>query len=121
MDTYCHDVSEDFFETISRGLPSLAEIGKLSEFFKALGTPSRLTIIAALAQEELCGCDLSVITGLTKSSISHQLRILRQVNLVDFRKEGKRSVYFLSDSHVRELFRNAYEHVNELPQTSHLR
>ena len=86
---------------------------KLAETFKVLGDPTRTEVLYALLQDELCVCDLASLLGKTQSAISHQLRVLRNLDLVKYRKEGKIAYYSLNDEHVRTLFRQGLEHVKE--------
>lgn len=88
-------------------------IQSLSETFKVLGDPTRTKIIFALSQEELCVCDIANLLVTTKSAVSHQLRILRNMGLVAFRKDGKMVYYSLSDEHIRNLFDEGLRHVAE--------
>ncbi|OPY67607.1 MAG: hypothetical protein A4E57_02199 [Syntrophorhabdaceae bacterium PtaU1.Bin034] len=88
-------------------------VKKLAETFKVLGDPTRTKVLYALSQDELCVCDLACLLGKTQSAISHQLRILRNLDLVKYRKEGKIAYYSLDDEHVRTLFREGLEHVME--------
>lgn len=89
-------------------------INKLAETFKVLGDPTRTKVLFALSQDELCVCDLAHLLGKTQSAISHQLRVLRNLDLVKYRKEGKIAYYSLNDKHVRTLFREGLEHVTEI-------
>ncbi len=86
-------------------------IKKLAETFKVLGDPTRTQILYALAQDELCVCDIAALLGKTQSAISHQLRVLRNLDLVRYRKEGKIAYYSLNDAHIRNLFAEGLEHV----------
>ncbi|MFW6269967.1 MAG: ArsR/SmtB family transcription factor [Bacillota bacterium] len=88
-------------------------IQKLSDIFKTLGDPTRIKIINALRKEELCVCDLSELLGMSSSAISHQLRVLRNNNLVKYRKEGRSVYYSLDDEHVLALFSQGLQHVLE--------
>ena len=90
--------------------PVLAEVSAL---FKIMGDSTRCNILCALSQNEMCVCALAVLLNMTKSAISHQLRILREANLVRFRREGKNVFYSLDDDHVRDIFGKAAEHVVE--------
>ncbi len=85
----------------------------LAETFKVLGDPTRTKILFALAQEELCVCDLSNLLGLSQSATSHQLRILRNLRLVKHRKEGRIVYYSLDDHHIETLFAEGLKHVEE--------
>lgn len=86
---------------------------KISEDFKILGDKTRIKILYALSQKELCVCDLSSIMGMTDSAVSHQLRLLRKSNMVKFRKEGKMAYYSLVDEHVVQLIKISREHAHE--------
>ena len=89
-----------------------AEALRLSGLFKALADPTRVRMIAALMHTELCVDDLAELLGMTQSAVSHQLRVLRHLHLVQFRKEGKHSFYRLDDDHVRDLFQRSRDHLN---------
>jgi ArsR family transcriptional regulator len=92
-------------------LPRPELVGDLAALFAALGDPTRLRIVAALAAAELCVCDLAATLGLSESAVSHQLRHLRQLGLVRSRREGRLVYYALDDEHVATLFRHGSEHV----------
>ncbi len=85
----------------------------LADIFKTLGDATRLRILSALMQQELCVCDLAAVIDMSDSAVSHQLRVLRSQKLVKFRREGKVVYYSLADDHVRTLFAQGLEHVNE--------
>jgi len=87
------------------------EVLGLSETFKALGDPTRIRILHALSQEELCVCDLEEVLEMSQSAISHQLRVLRNLRLVKFRKEGKMVFYSLDDEHIINLFSQGLTHI----------
>ena len=89
------------------------EVTHLAQLFKVLGDPTRTRILRALRPGELCVCDISHVLDMSISSISHQLRVLRQHDLVRFRKEGKIVFYSLADPHVLDLHETALEHVRE--------
>ena len=91
-----------------------AEVSEdLCQIFKALADPTRLNILIALGQEEMCVCDLAALLGVSESAVSHQLRHLRTLRLVRNRRDGKILYYRLADEHVSELVRVALEHVLE--------
>jgi DNA-binding transcriptional ArsR family regulator len=85
----------------------------LAELFKALGDPTRVKILFSLMTRELCVCDLSAVIGVSDSAVSHQLKILRTLRLVKFRRDGKILYYSLADDHVEKLFAQGLEHVTE--------
>ncbi len=86
---------------------------RVAEFFKALADPTRVRIIGALAQAELCVGDLCRLLGMAQPAISQQLRLLRQARLVTMRREGKHVFYTLSDEHIRAVFQQGLDHVQE--------
>ncbi len=85
----------------------------MADVFKALGDPSRLKMVMALAVSELCVCDISAVCGLTESAVSHQLRILRNLRIVRYRREGKMVFYQLADDHVQTLVQQTCQHIME--------
>ena len=87
----------------------------LAEMFKALSDPTRVRIVSLLAEAELCVCDLAAILGMEQSAVSHQLRTLRDLRLVRWRREGRQIFYTLDDEHVADLFRRGLEHVSHDP------
>jgi ArsR family transcriptional regulator len=89
------------------------EVEQLARLFKVLGDPTRTRILRALRPGELCVCDISHLLDMSISSVSHQLRVLREHDLVRFRKEGKIVFYNLADPHVLALHETALEHVRE--------
>lgn len=86
---------------------------EVSDNFKVFGDSTRLKILYALSQRELCVCDLAAILDMSQSAISHQLRVLRSKNLVKFRKEGKMAYYSLADEHVIAMIKIGVEHAKE--------
>lgn len=90
-----------------------ATLLKLAAIFKVLGDPTRTKIISALLQEELCVCDLASLIGISQSAISHQLRVLRNMNLVKYRKDGRIAYYSLDDDHISSILTAGLKHVEE--------
>ena len=84
----------------------------LGDFFKIFGDPTRIKILYALFQEDMCVSDLVNSLGINQSALSHQLRILRQNDIVKFRREGKTVIYSLDDEHVGILLKNGIEHLS---------
>jgi ArsR family transcriptional regulator len=83
----------------------------LAETFKALSDPTRVRIVSLLAGDELCVCDLAAALSMSQSAVSHQLRTLRDLRLVRWRREGRQIFYTLDDQHVADLFRRGLDHV----------
>ncbi len=84
-----------------------------AELFKVLSDPTRMRLVYALAQRELCVCDLSAVLEMTQSAVSHQLRILRSARLVNYRREGRVVYYSLADAHVVQLINIGTDHARE--------
>ncbi len=87
---------------------TLHEIG---DFFKVFGDSTRLKILFALGEQEMCVCDLTAALEMTQSAVSHQLRVLRQSRLVKYRKDGKIVYYSLDDDHVVSILRQGVSHI----------
>ena len=99
---------------IKKILPQDELIFEMAELFKVFGDSTRMKIISALLEEELCVGDIAVLTNSTPSAISHQLRVLKQAKLVKYRKEEKIVYYSLDDEHVRQIYEKGREHVEEV-------
>ena len=100
-------------EHVESELPSTDQTNLTAELFKALSDSTRLRIVQSLLIDELCVCDISAVIDISISAISHQLRLLRSLKIVKYRKEGKMVYYSLTDEHIRELIIIADEHINE--------
>ncbi|MBR2131822.1 MAG: winged helix-turn-helix transcriptional regulator [Oscillospiraceae bacterium] len=87
---------------------------RLAELFKVFGDPTRIRILDALSQRELCVQEIADHLSMTQSAISHQLRVLKQASLVRFRRDGKTVYYALADSHVETIMRQGLEHVEHI-------
>ena len=98
---------------IQKELPEDEIIFDMAELFKVFGDSTRMKIISALLEDELCVGDIAIITNSTPSAISHQLRVLKQAKLVKYRKEGKIVYYSLDDEHVKQIYEKGREHVEE--------
>ncbi|MDK2950807.1 MAG: ArsR family transcriptional regulator, lead/cadmium/zinc/bismuth-responsive transcriptional [Kosmotogales bacterium] len=106
-------VDKEKIKYIDKKMKSRDTLNRLAETFKALGDVTRLKIVFALSLKELCTCELVELTNISKSGISHQLRILKDMRLVKYRKEGKMVYYSLDDDHISQLFEKGLEHVEE--------
>ena len=98
---------------IKKIIPSDDLLFDIAEVFKVFGDTTRMKIISALLEAELCVGDIAEITNSTQSAISHQLRVLKQAKLVKFRKEGKVVYYSLDDEHIATLYEIAKKHIEE--------
>lgn len=96
----------------STALPAI-ENDTIAQLFKAMGDPNRLKLLWGLTEGEMCVCDLAGFLGISESAVSHQLRYLRQLQLVTKRREGPILYYSLNDEHVSLLMNLALEHIKE--------
>ena len=109
----CDIIHGDVVDQVKCNMPEESELYDLSDFFKVLGDSTRAKIMWALDEHELCVCHLAALLNMTKSAISHQLRALRDANLVINRRDGKNIYYALADDHVRQIFEMGLEHIRE--------
>lgn len=109
----CDKPHDNAIERVKKEMPSDDALYDMSELFKVFGDSTRTGILAALMCEELCVYDICNLLKMTKSAISHQLRVLRQSKLVKARKSGKEVYYSLSDDHIVKIMNMALEHVEE--------
>lgn len=107
----CNIIHEEVVNSTKNKMPSNDLLNELSDFFKILGVDSRMKILFVLDSNEMCVCDIANVLSMTKSSVSHQLNILRTNNIVKCRKEGKEVYYTLDDEHIREIFEVALSHI----------
>ena len=107
-------IHQDKVDEFKKIMPEDGLIYDLAELFKVFADSTRMKIIYALMEEELCVCDIAWVVGTTQSAISHQLRILKQAKLVKYRKEGKAVYYSLDDEHISEIVKKGREHIEEL-------
>lgn len=108
-----NEVHTDKVEGVKNRMPEEEEIYDLAELFKVFGDSTRMKILFALFEEEICVCDLASVLNMRQSAISHQLRILKQARLVKNRREGRSIIYFLADHHVRTIVAQGREHIEE--------
>ena len=109
---YLH-VHDQVVEKVKETLPPDEVLGPLSELFKIFGDATRIRILMVLFQSEVCVFDLAKLLNMTQSAISHQLKVLKDNNLVGNRREGKTIYYYLADEHVRSMIGQGFEHLTE--------
>ncbi|MDO4393932.1 MAG: metalloregulator ArsR/SmtB family transcription factor [Bacillota bacterium] len=109
----CEVMHGDTIEFVKVSIASQQELESMSKLLKVFGDGTRIRILNALECHEMCVCDLAVLFDMTKSAISHQLKVLRDNNLVKFEKKGKHAYYSLADEHVKEILDVALDHINE--------
>ena len=106
-------VHEDTVGRVLREMPREEQLYDLAELFKVFGDTTRIRILYALFEAELCVCDMARLLSMTQSAVSHQLRVLKSARLVKPRREGKTVFYALADDHVRRIIAQGMEHVEE--------
>ena len=111
--TDCTVIHQEVVDRVKDVMPDDDLLLDLADTFKLFSDSTRLKILYALMEAEMCVCDISVLLGMSKSSVSHQLRVLKQSNLVKYRKAGRVIYYSLADDHVRTICRMGMEHVLE--------
>jgi DNA-binding transcriptional ArsR family regulator len=112
-----HPVDLSNVRNIHQEILSLEKSQRMAEFFGLLADGNRLRILSALAVQELCVCDLAAAIRMTESAVSHQLRTLRTMRLVGYRRQGRNVFYYLKDSHVLNLYHEVAEHLDEPEDT----
>ena len=106
-------VHEEVVNQVLEVMPTDEELQSLADFFRIFGDSTRIRILYALSQSELCVCYIASLLGMGQSAISHQLRILKQMRLVKFRREGKSVLYSLADGHIETILAQGMEHIGE--------
>ena len=109
----CTIIHENVLNDVRGKMLEAQDFDKITKFFKTLGDSTRIRIMWALYNNEMCVCDLANLLSMTKSAISHQLRELRLAKLVSSRKVGKTVYYVITDDHVTSSIKNAMEHIKE--------
>ena len=107
---HAHD---EIVEKVQKEMPSEDTLYDLTELFRIFGDSTRIKILYALFESELCVNDIAQVVGISQSAVSHQLRLLKTSKLVKFRREGKAMYYSLDDDHVRSMIALGMEHTEE--------
>ena len=104
---------DELVERIVHEMPPEEDLYDLADFFKVFADSTRIKMLYVLLMHEMCVCDLAGILGVSQSAISHQLRTLKQMNLVRARREGKTVFYSLADDHIKDILSQGMEHIEE--------
>lgn len=107
------EVHEDIVKRVQDKQPDDEYLYELADLFKVFGDTTRIKILYALFESELCVGDIALVLGMSQSAVSHQLRVLKDSKLIKFRREGKVIFYSLDDDHVRTIMSMGMEHVEE--------
>lgn len=114
MDEFVCEVAcqnEDAVKLVKKRMPSEESLLSLADLFKAFSDVTRLKIITALSEQELCVCEICEVVGMMQSAVSHQLRYLTQMGVIGRRKEGKFVYYALKDHHIITIFMQGLAHI----------
>ena len=109
----CNVIHEEAVKNALESKPAKEELERLSQVFKLLGDLTRTEILWVLDKNEMCVCDIANILDMTKSAVSHQLKVLRDANLIKCRKQGKEVFYTFSDDHIKNIIGQAVAHISE--------
>lgn len=109
----CTVIHDEVVEQVRKSMPDDEHLMDLADLFKVFADTTRVKILYALFSSEMCVCDIAALLNMTKSAISHQLRVLKQARLVRYRKDGKIVYYSLDDNHIKNIFGQGLEHVSE--------
>lgn len=109
----CTTIHQDVIDSVRANMPSEESLYDIAELFKVFGDTTRIKIICALFEAEMCVCDIAKLLNMTQSAISHQLRVLKQARLVKYRRDGKIVYYSLDDEHIKHIFNQGLEHIRE--------
>ncbi|MFZ5968439.1 MAG: ArsR/SmtB family transcription factor [Bacillota bacterium] len=107
----CNIIHEEVVNRVRKSMPQEERLYDLAELFKVFGDTTRIKILYALFESEMCVCDIAALLGMNQSAISHQLRVLKQAGLAKYRKEGKVVYYSLDDEHVKNIFDQGFIHI----------
>lgn len=105
-------INEPAVDRVRKEMLSAQKAKDLADLFKAMGDPNRVRILYALSKAELCVCDLSALLNMSQSAVSHQLRLLRNMRLVKYRRQGRMVFYSLDDDHIYRLFAEGLNHID---------
>lgn len=106
----CNIIHHEVVDSVQKKMLDDDVYMEVADMFKVFSDSTRVKIIAALSHSEMCVCDISVLLGMTKSAISHQLRGLKQAKIIKFRKEGRVVYYSLADEHITAIFTQGLHH-----------
>lgn len=112
-DCDCEAIHKETIDKVKKTMPDSKTFFDLASLYKMFSDSTRIKILWALSNDEMCVCDLAVLLNMTKSAISHQLKSLRLAKLVKFRKEAQTVYYSLADDHVSSIFEKGFEHIFE--------
>lgn len=110
----CNVIHKEIVDVAKENMLNAQEIASISKIFKILSDPTRVKLVWALNKRELCVCDLAATLEMTKSAISHQLKTMREFNVVKSRRDGKNIFYSLDDQHITSIIELVKIHINHM-------
>lgn len=110
----CQPLQPDVISQVENKMPDDKDLEKVTSFFKILGDQTRLRILFALKEKEMCAGDIAVLLNMTKSAVSHQLAVMRNMHQVRSRREGKNVFYSLDDQHIVDIIQEAFIHMTHV-------
>lgn len=113
INCHCTIIHQNTIDKVKEDMLDENLLSDLADLYKVFGDTTRVKILHVLAKAEMCVCDISALLGMNSSSVSHQLKTLRQAKLVKYRKEGKVVYYSLADEHVKHVFNEGLIHLTE--------
>ena len=112
----CEPLFPEVVDEVQSTMPRETEIEKVTSFFKVLGDHTRIRILFALKEKEMCTGDIAVLLNMTKSAVSHQLAVMRNMHQVRSRREGKNIFYSLDDHHIVDIIEEALIHMTHVDE-----
>ena len=113
MSCDCDAIHIEVVNKVKQHMPNNEMFNNLSDFYKMFSDNTRIKILWALSQEEMCVCDLAFLLNMTKSAISHQLKALRIKKIVKHNKRGRNVYYSLVECHIKDIFEQGFQHILE--------
>ena len=112
----CQPLFPEVVDAVQNTMPRDTDIDKVASFFKVLGDQTRIRILFALKEKEMCAGDIAVLLNMTKSAVSHQLAVMRNMHQVRSRREGKNIFYSLDDQHIVDIIEEALIHMTHVDE-----
>ena len=107
----CTPMFLESIEQVKKNMPKDQDVDQVVAFYKVLGDKTRLRILYALKEQEMCAGDIAVLLDMTKSAVSHQLSVMRNMHQIKSRREGKNVFYSLDDEHIVDILEEALVHM----------
>lgn len=106
-------INKEYLSQVKKSLPTLELLEEMADLYKIMGDPTRLKLLLSLENGEFCASDLALLCDMSRSAVSHQLKLLKTSHLVKSRRDGKSIIYSLDDDHVHDILKVAFAHILE--------